>query len=242
MHEIIENNIITSTLILILAINLFGFIYSYLIIKTNFFKKFKIQKRPHKLVNFYKRIPLISFNLIILMLITGFGLHYFSDNIYYLSDNILRDLGIMIFEIFIILMIDDIYFYFWHRLMHENKFLYHKIHKIHHRASTPFPSEYLYTHPIEWMVGMIGPFIAIFLLGGVCVYSLWIVLIIRNLHELDIHSGLKSSYLTKYFPFSGTNEHHDKHHAVLKGNYASAFSFWDKMFKTTIDNNPKFYN
>ena len=242
MHEIIENNIITSTLILILAINLFGFLYSYLIIKTNFFKKFKIQKRPHKLVNFYKRIPLISFNLIILMLITGFGLNYFSDNIYYLSDNILRDLGIMIFEIFIILMIDDIYFYFWHRLMHENKFLYHKIHKIHHRASTPFPSEYLYTHPIEWMVGMIGPFLGIFLLGGVCVYSFWMVLLIRNLHELDIHSGLKSSYLTKYFPFSGTNEHHDKHHAILKGNYASAFSFWDKMFKTTIDNNPKFYN
>ena len=242
MHEIIENNIITSTLILILAINLFGFLYSYLIIKTEFFKKFKIQKRPHKLVNFYKRIPLISFNLIILMLITGFGLNYFSDNIYYLSDNILRDLGIMIFEIFIILMIDDIYFYFWHRLMHENKFLYHKIHKIHHRASTPFPSEYLYTHPIEWMVGMIGPFLGIFLLGGVCVYSFWMVLLIRNLHELDIHSGLKSSYLTKYFPFSGTNEHHDKHHAVLKGNYASAFSFWDKMFKTTIDNNPKFYN
>ena len=238
----IKDNIILSTLVLLLSINVFGFIYSYLIIKTNFFKKFKIQKRPHKLKNFYNRMPLICFNLIILMCITFVGLYYLSDSIYYLSDNIFKNIGVIIFEVIIILIIDDIYFYLWHRLMHENRFLYNRIHKIHHRASTPFPSEYLYTHPIEWMVGMIGPFIGIFLLGGVCIYSFWLVLLIRNLHELDIHSGLKSSYLTKYFPFSGTNEHHDKHHAILKGNYASAFSFWDKMFKTTIDNNPKFYN
>ena len=88
---------------------------------------------------------------------------------------------------------------------------------------------------------MIGPFIGIFLLQGVSIYSFWLILIIRNLHELDIHSGLKSSYLTKYFPFSGTNEHHDLHHSILDGNYASSFSFWDKMFKTEISLKPKFY-
>ena len=89
---------------------------------------------------------------------------------------------------------------------------------------------------------MIGPFLAIFLLNGVYIYSFWMVLLIRNLHELDIHSGLRSSYLTKYFPFSGTNEHHDMHHACLDGNYASAFSFWDKIFKTSITEKDKFYN
>ena len=126
--------------------------------------------------------------------------------------------------------------------MHENKYIYSKIHKIHHRASTPFPSEYLYTHPLEWMIGMIGPFIGITLLGGVSIYSFWLLLIIRNVHELDIHSGLKSNFLIKKFPFSGTNEHHDLHHSILDGNYASSFTFLDKIFKTDIKIKPKFYN
>ena len=234
----IENNIIASTLILLLLINLFGFLYSYLIIKTNLFKRFKLQNRPHKLKNFYDRMPLICFNLVILICITGFGLYYLSDHII----GTFKGIWIMIFEIIVILMIDDIFFYLFHRTLHENKFLYKKIHKIHHRAGTPFPSEYLYAHPLEWMLGMIGPFLGIFLLSGVSIYSFWMVLLIRNLHELDIHSGLKSSFLTKYFPFSGTNEHHDIHHAVLDGNYSSAFSFWDKMFKTSITEKPKFYN
>ena len=229
---------VLSTLLLLLFINLIGFLYSYLIIKTDFFKDYKLQNRPHKIEDLRSRSPLICINIATLMLITGLGLYYFPDFIIKDFDGI----SIFIFEIIIVLMIDDIYFYLWHRLMHENKFLYKKIHKIHHRATTPFPSEYLYTHPIEWIVGMIGPFIGIYLLGGVSLYAFWIILIIRNLHELDIHSGLKSGYLTKYFPFSGTNEHHDMHHAYLKGNYASAFSFWDKIFKTSITERNKFHN
>ena len=233
----INNNIIISTLCLMLSINLMGLVYSYIIIKTNIFKNFKLQDRPHKLKNFHKRLPLILFNLLILLSITGAGLFYMSDYIIASFSSVWR----MIFEIIIVLIIDDIFFYLFHRTMHENKFIYRKIHKIHHRASTPFPSEYLYTHPLEWMAGMIGPFIGIFLLQGVSIYSFWVILIIRNLHELDIHSGLKSSYLTRYFPFSGTNEHHDLHHSILDGNYASSFSFWDKMFKTEISEKPKFY-
>ena len=107
MHSIIENNIIVSTLVLLLSINIFGFFYSFLIIRTNFFKKFKIQKRPHKIANFYQRMPLICFNLAILIAVTGTGLYLFSGSIYYLSDNFLRDLGIILFEVFIIFQSDS---------------------------------------------------------------------------------------------------------------------------------------
>ena len=230
-------DIVVSTLTLLSLINLFGFFYSFLIIKTNFFKKYKLQNRPHKMRHLYKRAPLIIFNIFILLLVTGLGLTFFSDSIIKEYSSAF----LLIFEVIVILIIDDIYFYLWHRFLHSNKFLYNKIHRIHHKSMTPFPSEYLYTHPIEWMVGMVGPFLAIMLLGGVNIYSFWLVLIIRNLHELDIHSGLKSSYFTRYFPFSGTNEHHDMHHAYLRGNYASAFSFWDKIFKTQIKGPVKFH-
>ena len=137
-------------------------------------------------------------------------------------------------QLFIILIFDDTFFYFLHRSMHENKYIYKKIHKIHHRANSPMPIDYLYVHPLEWMSGFIGPFIGILLLGGVSIYVFWLYLIVRNLHELDIHSGLKSSFLNRLFPLSGTNEHHDLHHAKRDGNYSSTFTLWDTIFKTKL--------
>ena len=58
-----------------------------------------------------------------------------------------RSIWRMVFEIIVVLMIDDIFFYLFHRMMHENKYIYRKIHKIHHRANTPIPIDYIYVHP-----------------------------------------------------------------------------------------------
>jgi len=233
-----ELTTLITTLSILLIINILGIIYSYLIVNNKILYSIKLQTRPHKIENFYSRVPLIIFNLFILIAVTGLGLYFFSD--YIIRE--FRNFSWTITEVMVVLLIDDVYFYFYHRLMHENKYIYRKIHKIHHRASTPFPSEYLYTHPLEWMIGMIGPFIGIILLGGISIYSFWLLLIIRNVHELDIHSGLKSNFLIKYFPLSGTNEHHDLHHSILDGNYASSFTFLDKLFNTEIKTKPKFYN
>ena len=233
-----ELTTLITTLSILLIINILGIIYSYLIVNNKILYTIKLQTRPHKIENFYSRVPLIIFNLFILVTVTGLGLYFFSD--YIIREY--RNFSWTITEVMVVLLIDDVYFYFYHRLMHENKYIYRKIHKIHHRASTPFPSEYLYTHPLEWMIGMIGPFIGIALLGGISIYSFWLLLIIRNVHELDIHSGLKSNFLIKYFPLSGTNEHHDLHHSILDGNYASSFTFLDKLFNTEIKIKPKFYN
>ena len=231
-----KEHFILTTLLILITINISGVVYSYLIINNGFLKSSKLQNRPHKIENFYNRLPLIGFNFFILLIVTGLGLYFFDNYIIKEYNN----LGLFVFEILIVLLIDDIYFYFYHRLMHENKYIYRKIHKIHHRASTPFPSEYLYTHPLEWMIGMIGPFLGILLLQGVSIYAFWLVLIIRNIHELDIHSGLKSNFLIKYFPFSGTNEHHDLHHSVLDGNYSSSFTFWIKFLKLRLIQNLNF--
>ena len=226
------------TLSILIVINLLGIFYSYLITIKGFLNPIKLQSRSYKANILKKRLPLILFNLLTLILVTGIGLYFFAD--YIISDFI--SLEWIIVEVLFVLFIDDFYFYFFHRFMHENKYIYRKIHSIHHRATTPFPSEYLYTHPLEWMGGMPGPFIGILLLGGVSICSFWLLLIIRNLHELDIHSGLKSNPLIKYFPFAGTNEHHDLHHSIFDGNYASSFVFLDKVFKTDIKSKPRFYN
>ena len=48
-----------------------------------------------------------------------------------------------------------------------------------------------------------------------------------------MHSGFKSKF-SKWIPFWGETEHHDKHHESLNGNYATTFTFWDEIFGTKI--------
>ena len=112
--------------------------------------------------------------------------------------------------------------------------IYKKIHKIHHRANTPIPIDYIYVHPLEWLSGFIGPFIGMIMIGGISIYSFWIYLIIRNIHEIHIHSGIKTSFFKYFIPFYGENEHHDVHHAKRDGNYSSTFTYLDFLFKTKI--------
>ena len=219
------------TLSLLFLINLYGFLYSIMITSRFFSSKYKIQK--DRFIEFdiiKKRTPLILFNIIVLMILTSFGLIYFKN--FFISDY--TTLSIELVKLSVVLLVDDIFFYFLHRSMHESKYLYKKIHKIHHRANTPIPIDYIYVHPFEWLSGFIGPFIGMIILGGVSFNTFCAYLIIRNIHELHIHSGLKTSLLLKFIPFYGINEHHDMHHFKRDGNYASTFIFLDKIFKTKI--------
>ncbi len=222
------NQTILITIILLIIINSYGFLYTYLITDKSYKKNKKIQDKSNDLSILKKRTPLVLFNISILIILNSVGLYYFKD--FYIKDY--TSILFIFFEVVFVLTIDDIFFYILHRTMHENKFIYRKIHKIHHRANTPIPIDYIYVHPLEWSSGMIGPFIGMLLIGGISIYSFWIYLIVRNLHEIHIHSGIKTSWIKYFIPFYGDNEHHDLHHAKRDGNYASTFVLWDRIMGT----------
>ena len=215
---------------LLVGINLYGVIYAFLVTKYKLLNNKKIQTRNISYETFLSRLPLFTFNVLVLIFFNVIGIYFFEE--YFIRDFISAPW--MILEILFVLLIDDLFFYFLHRGMHQNKYIYKKIHKIHHRANTPIPLEYIYVHPLEWMSGIPGPFLGMVIIGGISFESYLIYLIIRNLHEIHIHSGIKSSKLHKIIPFYGTNEHHDTHHAKRDGNYASTFIFWDLLFKTKL--------
>lgn len=223
------------TLGILYAGNILALIYTWLVLYTNVFKKYRLQDKPYKPGIFFERLPLILLNLAILSVITGVTLYFFADLIFETS---IPRWWLIPVQVIFIFIIDDAWFYFAHRLMHENKYLLRKIHNIHHRAITPFPLEYIYVHPLEWMLGSVGTFLGIgawvlFMPGEVNVYAFFVYGAIRNLHEVDIHSDLRSP-ITKYIPFLNPAENHDLHHSKVKGNYASMFNFWDKIFGTTL--------
>jgi sterol desaturase/sphingolipid hydroxylase (fatty acid hydroxylase superfamily) len=225
-------NHLTITLLLLFAINLIAYLYSYLIVSRKLGKNsqiqpdFKIDKQY-----LYSHTLLFVVNVLTLMFFVFIGFSFFKEIIIDLGE--ISVIGILV-QLFIILIFDDTFFYVLHRYMHENKYIYSKIHKIHHRANSPVPIDYIYVHPLEWMSGFIGPFIGIIALGGVSIYTFWLYLFVRNFHEIAIHSGLKTFLFNKIFPLYGTNEHHDMHHAKRDCNYSSTFTFWDHVFKTKI--------
>ena len=227
----IFDSYLVLTILIVIFINTSGYFYSYLIVtkKIGFNKQIQPEAERNKKYLF-KHTPLFLLNVSVLVLFVFIGIYFFEDYIISLNSNI-TFLNIAI-QLFVILLFDDTFFYFLHRLMHENKFIYAKIHKIHHRANSPIPIDYIYVHPFEWMSGFIGPFIGILILGGVSIYSFWLYLLVRNFHELAIHSGLKTTFIK--FPGYGTNEHHDIHHAKRDGNYASTFTLWDIFLKTKL--------
>lgn len=225
--------IILTTLAILLAGNMIALAYSYLVLYTDFFKKSRLQERKPRPGIFFQRLPLILLNLALLAALTAVSLYFFSDAIFETS---LPAWWLLPAQIVFIFIIDDAWFYFTHRLMHENRFLMLKIHSIHHRAVTPFPWEYIYTHPLEWMIGSTGSLlglIALMMIMPVNIYAFWVYGLIRNLHEVKIHSGLRSP-LANHIPFLSPAENHDLHHSRVNGNYASMFTVWDRVFGTVL--------
>ena len=154
--------------------------------------------------------------------------HLFTENIPFLP--------IFFVQLLLVILFDDLIFYTWYRYMHQNRKLYNRVHRIHHKAFAPLPIEYIYVHPLEWMVGGLGPFVGLMVVqltwGSLSCWLLWTYLLVRNLHELDVHSGIQSP-LGKIIPLYAEAEHHDMHHAKpRKGNYASTLTFWDRVLGT----------
>lgn len=226
---------ILVTIGIVLASNLVGAIYSYLVLYTGWFKNLRLQKRAYKPNIFFERLPLILLNLLLLIVITCGGLYFMADRFILEFPAV----WLLVIQTFVIFLIDDAWFYVIHRWMHENTYMMRKIHSIHHRAMTPFPLEYIYVHPLEWFIGSFGSFIGLGVLllfggGEVNAWPFWTYIVLRNLHEIEIHSDLRSIIADK-IPLLAPTEHHDLHHARVKGNYASTFRIWDRVFKTELN-------
>tara|TARA_B110000285_G_scaffold231353_1_gene299903 strand:+ start:1305 stop:2012 length:708 start_codon:yes stop_codon:yes gene_type:complete len=222
--------IILGTIGVFILSNTIGVFYSCLVLYTGLFKRFRIQDKPYVKGVLAKRLPLYLLNIFLVLALTIPSLLMLEQFI----DTTWPSIWLFIGQLIFIFIIDDVWFYFSHRWMHHNKWALKNIHSIHHRATTPFPIEYLYVHPLEWMLGMVGIMIGValvFIVMPVNIYVFWVMGFIRNMHEIHIHSDLKIPLLN-WIPFVSSTEKHDLHHSKLNGNYASTFSIWDKIMKT----------
>jgi sterol desaturase/sphingolipid hydroxylase (fatty acid hydroxylase superfamily) len=211
------NMLILITISIFLLSTALGGIYSYFVLNSESLKKHKIQPFRRQNGIFKEHFPLILLNVCLLATTTGAAL-YFVQEVFVMK---LPSLPILIGQSLFLIFLDDAYMYFFHKFLHKNSFFFKNVHKIHHRACPPFPLDFMYVHPFEWLGGMagagVGAIAIYFVFGEINAFPLWIFGAFRNLHEIEIHSGLKSVF-AQYIPFMGLTEHHEHHHTYLEGN------------------------
>ncbi|MBD2178645.1 sterol desaturase family protein [Pseudanabaena sp. FACHB-1998] len=140
-----------------------------------------------------------------------------------------------------VLILQDAYFYFTHRLFHHPS-LFRWFHQGHHRSRHPTPWTSFAFDPLEAIVS------ALFLVGIVLIVPLHFITLIAILTTMTIwavlnHLGL--DYLSLSFPHHWLGKwfigpaHHSIHHLKYNLHYGLYFTFWDKLFNTQDPNYEK---
>jgi 4-alpha-methyl-delta7-sterol-4alpha-methyl oxidase len=134
--------------------------------------------------------------------------------------------------------LDDVLYYFLHRLMHHPT-LYTHVHRIHHRVRTPMAISGHFMHPVEYvltgLLALLGP-----MLVGAHVVTLYLWVIVRQWEAAEGHCGYHLPFSPLgWLPGSHAADFHDFHHAKFVGNYAGFFGWFDGLMGTWAKGYPE---
>jgi sterol desaturase/sphingolipid hydroxylase (fatty acid hydroxylase superfamily) len=145
-----------------------------------------------------------------------------------------------VFGIVILLIIDDTWFYWTHRLLHHPK-LYKYVHFEHHKSVDVNPFTSMSFHIVESLL------LTLYLIPLSFIMPLYIpVLGFMQLYGLfdNIKAHLGYEFFPKWWNKNigkvlTSSTHHNMHHSKFMGNYGLHFRFWDKLMGTEFDNYEK---
>jgi sterol desaturase/sphingolipid hydroxylase (fatty acid hydroxylase superfamily) len=136
-----------------------------------------------------------------------------------------------------LMVLNDAWFYFWHRLLHHPK-LFRYVHAVHHKSVdiNPFSS-----YSFHWFEGI--------LLGAwVIPVVIWVPIYLPMLGVMqgigmanNLMSHLGYEFLPRWLlrvpllKWMNTATFHNIHHTSFHGNYGLMFRFWDRMLGTELE-------
>lgn len=137
-------------------------------------------------------------------------------------------------SIVLMMLVQDTYFYWTHRLMHRRA-LFRHVHRAHHLSTNPTPVSTYAVHPLEAVVDYGASLIIIFLIPctglSLFIFS-WINVAYAVYAHLDYElfpAGIKQHWLGRWI---NTSTAHNRHHASARYNFGWYFLFWDRLMGT----------
>ncbi|KZV99527.1 sterol desaturase [Exidia glandulosa HHB12029] len=109
-------------------------------------------------------------------------------------------------------LLREVLFYYSHRALHH-RFVYAKVHKLHHRFTAPIALAAQYAHPIEHFVANIAPIAIPPQMLRVHIVTMWTFVALELVTATVVHSG--------YDFFAGVARMHDLHHEAFNVNFGS---------------------
>jgi sterol desaturase/sphingolipid hydroxylase (fatty acid hydroxylase superfamily) len=200
-----------------------------------FFRHLKIQNRTAEQRHMLAEILHSGYSALIFGLI-GVGLYFMRTAGYteiYTDWNAYGAWYIPI-SFLLLLVLQDTYFYWVHRLMHHPR-LFKRLHRVHHQSFNPTPWASLSFHPLEAIVeiailpiaALIIPFHPLVLFLFATWSLLWNVL--GHLGYEIFPAGFVHHPVFRWF---NTSTHHNMHHERSGCNYGLYFNFWDTVMNT----------
>ena len=176
-----------------------------------------------------------SINTAVMFSLVGFTVYVGSQHgIFRIYGGDLPGAGRLLLEFLTIVLLHDAYFYWAHRAMH-NRWLFRRVHRVHHKSRTPTPwAAYAFSPPEAVLEAGILPLAGLFLpLHELTVLLFVTHMIVRNVigHAgVELFPGwwLRAPLLRAIT----TTTHHDLHHSHGGYNFGLYFTWWDRWMQT----------
>lgn len=142
----------------------------------------------------------------------------------------------------VVLLLQDAYFYFTHRLFHH-PMLFRWLHQGHHRSRHPTPWTSFAFDPLE---AIVQSFFLVVIVFVIPLHFVTVIAILTTMTVWAVVNHLGIDCLPASFPHHWLGKwfigpaHHSIHHLKYKMHYGLYFTFWDKFLGTHDPNYEKF--
>eukprot|EP01095_Lingulamoeba_sp_RSL-Kostka_P012319 TRINITY_DN4861_c0_g1_i1.p1 TRINITY_DN4861_c0_g1~~TRINITY_DN4861_c0_g1_i1.p1 ORF type:complete len:271 (-),score=40.34 TRINITY_DN4861_c0_g1_i1:3-815(-) len=201
--------------------------------KIPFILNFRLQPKVDRKEKWWNCFVLVITNHLYVVSFLFYGYYYILPKLPVEYYSPLPHFFKIFLQIIVYLMVEDFLFYWVHRTLHHPD-IYRVVHKTHHNFKAPFAFSGNAVHPIEFIISGSCQFVGC-LIWPPHVFTLYIWIVVRVWINIEDHCGYRL-YIspTELLPFFGSSKFHDDHHKDFKGNYASTFTYLDRIFGTTI--------